>query len=268
MIQMKCLETLKRLLFLFLIYLLPLYAQVFDTTPPTLAHHPATVGLWGQPLNIVAHAGDQSGVKSMVIRIKFKDQTFNGKMPRLKDAETVPVIARVREDNLVVYSGPGTNYKDMGKLGVDEHVEVNRVRDNFYRVKNSSDLTGFVESQKMDIIMTGEAFGVAVPPEITQTDNLSYQIIATDKFGNETRTSLYDVRIVTEKQLAKMQDQLGSAPKDSPVYDISEKKSKPFYAKPLFWLFVAAAGGGTYYYISQKDSKGDNATVNLIISYE
>ena len=270
--QMALIGTLRRQLHpVFFLVLAPvlLYAQAFDTTPPVISHQPQKLGRQSKPLPLSAHIADPSGIKSVQLKISYEGESFEGSMPVIN--ESVPVVIKILNDQYPIYAGPGSNFKKMGTLLLDEEVNVTLVRDSFYRIRSSRGLYGYVSNVSTEVVLRGKLYGVTVPANITQSAFLTYQIIAIDMFGNETKTPPVEVRLIDEKQLARLQAQAGLTPRTKTaganVRSLDTRKAVPFYSKPTFWLATLAAGGGAYYYFSRQEDKEKDATVNLMIEW-
>ena len=235
-------------------------AQAFDTTPPIIAHQPQKLGRQGKPLPLAANIADSGGVKAVQLKISYEGEAFEGAMPVINEKEAVPVAVKILTDQLPVYAGPGTNFKKVGVLNLDQHVLVTMIRDPYFRIRSEQGLSGYIDAQSTQVITQGRLYGVTVPANITQSAFLSYQIIAIDAFGNESKTEPVEVRLIDDKQLAKLQTRVGLTPKaeaqpPATVKPLSARKASPFYTKPVFWLAAAAAGGGAYYLLSGDDEE-------------
>ncbi|NLP12504.1 SH3 domain-containing protein [bacterium] len=250
-----------------------LYAQAFDTTPPIIAHQPQKLGRQGKPLPLAANIADSNGVKAVQLKISYEGEAFEGPMPVINEKEAVPVAVKILTDQLPVYAGPGTTFKKVGVLNRDQQVLVTMIRDPYFRIRSEQGLSGYIDAQSAQVITQGRLYGVTVPANITQSAFLTYQIIAIDAFGNESKTEPVEVRLIDDKQLAKMQTRAGLTPKaqvKSPatVKPLSSRKSSPFYTKPVFWLAAVAAGGGAYYLLSGgEEEQTKDSTVFLSIEW-
>jgi hypothetical protein len=271
--QMALVETGLRSVFVVAAFwFLPLflYAQAFDTTAPIIGHQTQKLGRQGKPLPLSALIADPSGIKSVLLKITYEGESFEGPMPVINENESLPVVVKILSDQLPVFAGPGSNFKKMGVLYLDEQVEVTLVRDSYYRIKSARGLAGYIAAASTETITQGKLYGVTVPATITQSAFMTYQIIAVDAFGNEAKTTPAEVRLIDDKQLARLQAKAGLTPRSQPesaVKPLSSRKSKPFYAKPLFWVTTLAVGGGAYYYFTREDEKEKDASVNLIIEW-
>ncbi|HPI71974.1 MAG TPA: SH3 domain-containing protein [bacterium] len=276
MIHNAAVGTVRRLtLAVALLWLFPpiVQAQAFDTTPPIIAHQPQKLGRQGRPLPLAANIADSSGVKAVQLKITYEGEAFEGSMPVINENEAAPVAAKILTDQLPVYAGPGTTFKKVGVLSLGQQVLVTMVRDPFLRIRSDQGLSGYIDAQSAQVIARGRLYGVTVPANITQSAFLSYQIIAIDAFGNESKTEPIEVRLIDDKQLAKLQARAGLTPKaeaqpPATVKPLSARKPSPFYTKPVFWLAAAAAGGGAYYLLSGGDEEeAKESTVFLSIEW-
>jgi hypothetical protein len=272
--QMALVETLRRLFRVVVTaWFVPLllYAQAFDTTPPVIGHQPQKLGRQGKPMPLSVLIADPSGIKSVQLKISYEGESFEGPMPVINENESVPVTIKILSDQLPVYAGPGIGFKKLGVLFLDEQVQVTMVRDGFYRITSGRGIAGYIAAGSTETLLQGKLYGVTVPANITQSAFLTYQIIAIDAFGNEAKTNSVEVRLIDDKQLAKLQTQAGITPRPSTaassVKPLSSRRSSPFYKKPVFWLATLAVGGGAYYYYSQQDDKEKDASVNLILEW-
>lgn len=248
-----------------------LFAQTFDTTPPVIGHQPQKLGRQGKPLPLSALIADASGIKSVQLKITYEGESFEGPMPVINENESAPVVVKILTDQLAVYAGPGANFKKLGVLYIDEQVDVTLVRGAFYRIKSGRGLSGYITATSTETIMQGKLYGVTVPATITQSAFMTYQIIATDSFGNEAKSGPAEVRLIDDKELAKLQAKAGLTPRgtktEAAVKPSGSRTGKPFYAKPLFWVTTLAVGGGAYYYFTREDEKEKDASVNLTIEW-
>jgi hypothetical protein len=273
--QMSIVGTRRRFALILLATVLPalVNAQSFDTTPPLISHQPVKLGRQGKPLPISAHVADSSGIKSVFLKISYEGESFEGPMPVINETEQVPVVVKVTADQLPVYAGPAETFKKLGELSAGEQVEVTMVRDTYYRIKSDRGVAGYVAAIATETVMQGKLYGVTVPAHITQSAFITYQIVAMDTFGNENKTAAVEVRLIDDKQLAKLQAQAGITPRagttgEHNVKPLSDKPSKPFYAKPFFWLATVAAGGGAYYYYNnQQEEKNKDASVAISLEW-
>jgi hypothetical protein len=249
------------------------FAQSFDTTAPLISHQPVKLGRQGKPMPISAHVADSSGIKAVFLKISYEGESFEGPMPVINESEQVPVLVKVTAAPLPVYAGPAETFKQLGVLTVDEQVEVTMVREAYYRIRSDRGVAGYVAASATETVMQGKLYGVTVPAHITQSAFLTYQIIAMDTFGNESKSASVEVRLIDDKQLAKLQAQAGITPrtgaKGQPEpKSLSEKRSRPFYAKPFFWLTTMAVGGGAYYYYyNQQEEKTKDASVSVSLEW-
>lgn len=273
--QMTTIGTRRRIRLTLSAIVLPamLVAQTFDTTPPLISHQPVKLGRQGKPMPIAAHVADSSGIKSVFLKISYEGESFEGPMPVINDSEQVPILVKITTDQLPVYAGPAETFKRLGVLNAGDEVEVTMVREAYYRIRSSHGVAGYIPANATEILMMGKLYGVTVPAHITQSAFLTYQILAMDTFGNEGKTTAVEVRLIDDKQLAKMQAQAGLTPKagqksETQVKSLSEKRSRPFYTKPFFWLVAAAAGGGAYYYYyNQQEDKARDASVAISLEW-
>ncbi len=275
MIHNAAVGTVRRLtLAVALLWLFPpiVQAQAFDTTPPIIAHQPQKLGRQGKPLPLAANIADSGGVKAVQLKITYEGEAFEGAMPVINEKEAVPVTAKILTDQLPVYSGPGTTFKKVGVLNADQQVLVTMIRDPYFRIRSEQGLSGYIDAQSAQVITQGRLYGVTVPANITQSAFLTYQIIAIDAFGNESKTEPIEVRLIDDKQLAKLQTRAGLTPKaeaqpPATVKPLSARKSSPFYTKPVFWLAAAAAGGAYYLLSGDDEEQAKDSTVFLNIEW-
>jgi hypothetical protein len=272
--QMPNAETKWRLICVLLVLPLIAAAQVFDTTPPKIAHQPVKLGREGKILPIIAYVSDNSGVKSVSIAIQHDGQLIQSEMNQVKAETSVPVVVQTSSDAIPVYSTPGTTGKILGLLASGELLEVTLVRSPYYRIRTAAGLVGYIDSGTVQVVESGAAYRVTLPVNLTSAGRLAYQIAAVDDFGNETKTELIPIRFFNDEEIARLQ---GVKPgKEKPSQEEADvqparakSSSKPLYTKPVFWIATAAIGGGAYLLLSggDGDAKTKKATVGLVIGW-
>lgn len=251
---------------------IPNLAQTFDTTPPTICHQPVKLGKVGKPLSIIANIGDKSGVRASILKINYQSENMEVEMIPVAKEQSLPIKIKIKSEQKTVLSGPGQTYKKIGELVLDELVDVNLVRDNYYRIHSQSGLNGYIENNGCETIESGQEFKAIIPSIATKNNSISYQIFAMDTFGNEAQTEIIDVRLIDEQQLSNLQAKTGLSNKElSDSGKMTKKRSKPIYARSWFWIATGATlgiGGGIYYYLSiQEPEKTKDATVQVIMGW-
>ena len=241
-------------------------AQSMDTTPPVLSHHPLKMGYLGKPLKITAYVGDDSQIKSVTMAINYGGQSTTGNIPQRKGIAKVPVLVQAGNE-VTIYAGPNSRYKQRGKAYADDQLNVTEKKQDFYRVKHG-DITGYVKAADTKIIMTGKAYGVALPAKFTNQSMLTYQISVTDIHGNTTTSDLYQVRLLTEEEVAQLKAQAGLSKKPTVKAKPEKEPKKRSFA--ALWIFAGMAliGGGVYYYFSQKKDKEEITTVDVLVEWD
>ncbi len=286
--QMPCSETSQIRIILMALMVVPalIFAQVFDTTPPRIAHQPVKLGRSGRSLPVVAHISDNSGIKSVILHMQYDGQVVESEMIAAAGGESTPVTIQTRE-SVTVYSGPGESYKNIGTLPAGAQVDVTLVRSPYYRIHTANGLVGYIPAASADIVETGQAYRATIPAEGSTAAKFSYQISALDDFGNESRTAITPIRFISAEEIARMQQgmsggrtemdkQAGSSTTASPTTDQAPQKrttargaSKPVYKKPVFWIVTAAVGGGAYYFLSGDEDKSSSrkGTVDIVVGW-
>lgn len=265
-------------------------AQVFDTTPPTIAHQPVKLGREGKALPIIAFIGDNSGVKNVRIVIEHDGKSVESQMTQVEAAGSVPVVAQTRDEEVPLFATPSTSGKVLGKLGGSELLHVTLQRPPFYRVRSESGLVGYVEASRTDVVESGAEFRINLPARLTAGGSLAYQIFASDDFGNEAQTAMINVRLVSDEEVARMQQNLAARenrPTTAPAEDKSDgmsgetpterresglkqpASSRSLFSRPGFWIATAAVGGGAWYLLSGGDEDGGakKSDVGLVIGW-
>jgi len=243
-------------------------AQSMDTTPPILAHHPIKVAYRGKPLKITVRIGDESKIQSVKMIINYDGKTITGAIPPRKGMEQVPLIVRAKK-KLTLYSKPGQRGKLRGEVEAGEELYVTGQRQDYYRIK-VGELTGYVKASDTELLQTGRAYGVALPAKFTNQPSLSYQIIASDIFGNTTSTDLYTVRLLTKEEVAYLRSRAAGSKKTTAAKtedQVEPEKKRSFKA---LWIFsgLVLAGGGVYYYMTQKKDKTNKTTAEVVVEWK
>jgi len=271
-------DTTKSLLIPFIISYLSLTPLVCDfglaqsgaKKPVTIAHQPVRTAKRGQPLNVTAYVGSDKGISSVALKIDYDGKSVKGPMPPKKDGGVVPVIVQIINSDLDLFSGPGALYKRIGTVKRGDQLLVTAHKDGYYRIITPSKMVGYIDAEKTAVILSGNVFGVTIPASMTQ-GTLSYQIIAKDAAGQVAQSEIVNVSLLTDEELAALRSKPQAIAKTEEaqpqVVGAQGKTSRPFYAKPWFWLGIAAVGGGAYYYTTQKESKEEDATVNVSVGW-
>lgn len=265
-------------------------AQVFDTTPPTIAHQPVKLGREGKALPIIAFVGDNSGVKNVRISIQHDGESVESQMT-LVDAEgSVPVVVQTRDEEVPLFATPSTSGKVLGNLSGGEQLQVTLQRPPFYRVRSASGLVGYIEANRTEVVESGAVFKINLPARLTAGGRLAYQIMATDDFGNEAQTAMINVRLVSDEEVARLQQNLAARESRQPGAPAEAKPegmagetpaepresglkkpaaSRSLFSRPGFWIATAAVGGGAWYLLSGGDEGGGakKSDVGLVISW-
>jgi hypothetical protein len=244
-----------------------LAAQTFDTTPPTISHQPVKLGRLGKPLALATVVGDNGGVRNVVVKASHEGTPVEIPMGQ---GPSVPLKVRVSTPRLDVYSGPGSENKKVGVMAAGDVADVTQLRDRFVRIRMESGMVGYIELADCVTLDTGCLYRATLPVEWTSGGTLSYQIFAMDNFGNESQTSVFEVRLIDEAQLAQMQAQMGLVEKETKTGEKSSiRRSRPIYKSLWFWVGAAAVGGGAYFLLSGGDEGGNSSktTVDVIIGW-
>ncbi len=275
--QMPNPKTSRRLLFELL--MLPLFAsaQVFDTTPPRIAHQPVRLGRVGRVLPIIANVGDIGGVKSVRITIQYDGQEIQHQMNQVKSESAVPVVVRTAGEGVVVNSLSGGSGKILAQLPAGELLEVTLVRAPYYRIRTRAGVVGYVHADEVETVESGASYRVTLPVQLTAGGKLAYRIAAVDDFGNESQTDLIPIRLITDEELARLQNKKPGQIPAQPAKRAEaagrtrepNKSIKSVFSRPVFWIATAAAGGGLYYFLSSEDEKNADkkASVGLVIGW-
>ena len=247
-------------------------AQGQENPLPILSHRPVKVGYREKPLNIIIFVASDAAISSVRLVVSYGGQSLTGVIPERKELGRVPVIVRAVKDTRL-YTGPGSSYKAKDFIYVGEELRVTRLKDDFYGVLNSLNNPGYVEADAVEVVKSGAAYGVAVPPTITAEPEISYQIQATDALGKENSTEFYTVRLLTEEQVAELSSGKTAPAKEAAASEASRAKQdedKSFFASPWFWTTMAVIGGGAYYYstLEEDKSKEENAVVNVTVGWK
>ncbi|HNW58334.1 MAG TPA: SH3 domain-containing protein [bacterium] len=269
-------ETKWRLFFALLVLPLAARAQVFDTTPPKIAHQPVRLGRVGKPLPITANVSDNAGVKSVRITIQHDGQQIEHEMNAVASAASVPVVVQTGTEAVAVYSTPGNTGKQLGQLTPGELLEVTLVRAPYYRIRSATGLTGYIPADAVQTVESGAAYRITLPAALTAGGRLAYQIAATDDFGNESKTELIPIRLLTDAEIARLQGQRGG--QTPPARSEEQAAARPaakgsaaksLYSKPAFWITTAAIGGGIIYMLASGDdgSAPKKAAVGVTIGW-
>ena len=275
--QMPNPETTRRLLFALLIMPLLAAAQVFDTTPPRIAHQPVRLGRVGKVLPIIANVSDNGGVKSVRITIQHDGQEIQHQMNQVKSESAIPVVVQTAAEGVVVNSLPGGSGKSLARLGAGEQLEVTLVRAPYYRIRTAAGVVGYVHGDEVQTVESGASYRVTLPAQLTAGGRLAYKIAAVDDFGNESQTDLIPVRLITDEELARLQSQKPGQTPSRPVESAESaarpgepnKSIKSIFSRPVFWIATAAAGGGLYYFLSSGDEESSDkkASVGLVVGW-
>ncbi len=273
--QLRTCETfLASVVLLVILHLLffPMYsdilkAQNLDGKPIVVSHYPVTKAYQGKALNIIAFVAADAAVAKVTLNLTSNGKTIKGAVPHQSKMGVVPVIVQADQD-LIVYSGPGIKYRVRGAVKKGEQVYVNRIRDGYYRIQSAIGVVGYVDAALTKVVKTGKAYGVSVPASMTSADYLTYQITAVDALGNTVSTDLIQTRLLTNEEVLALQGGKQKQVKKQPKSGQELSSQKSIFAKPLFWLGLAAVGGGTYYLVSQQDSKDKEAEFNIILDTE
>ena len=271
-------DTTKTLLIPFIVSYLSLTPLAFDiglaqsraSQPITIAHQPLKMAKRGQPLNVTANIGSDKGISSVVLKIEYDGKSVKGPMPSKSGGGVVPVIVQIINGDMDLFSGPGALYKRIGTAKRGDRLLVTSHKDGYYRVISPTKVAGYIDAEKTAVILSGNVYGVTIPAAMTQ-GKLSYQIIAKDAAGQVAQGEIVIVSLLSDEEIAAIRSKpqaVAKAEEISPQAPAqSQKPSRPFYTKPLFWLGLAAVGGGAYYYTTQKETKEENATVNVSIGW-
>jgi hypothetical protein len=269
-------ETLNVLLSSFLItsfIFVPLFqdksqAQSKDVTPPYISHHPAQIAILGKPINVVAHIYDESQIASVTIAITRDGQSVSGNLPIRQTLGPLPVLAKSMGE-IPVFIKADSSSKVKCSLTLDETVEVTRVKGQYYRILTAMDVAGYVDANDCEVVVEGAMYGVAIPSAMTSASELSYQISATDIFGNVEKREVVNVRILDENDLVGLRS--GTLTQLSPKkQNLKKGKTGGSMAKMIFITGVALASGGAYYMYSQNENskEDESATLELNLSWE
>ena len=242
------------------------FSQSRDTDPPIIAHQAAKIGYLGQPFNIIAYICDNTAIRQVTVTINYGGKSVKGALPERKNAGVVPVVVQAKSD-LQVYSGPGPGYKVKGTVQEGEQLRVTGVKQNYYSILSSLDMSGYVLANETEILKRGSMYGVAIPGAITSEKEISYQITASDMYGNVAATDLVTVSFMTKEEIAELRSgsrTLQSASRESG----EEQKGKSFIASPWFWTTAAILGGGAYYYYSQQKKEETTTTIDVSVGWK
>lgn len=268
-------ETNWRLFLVLLVLPLVAGAQVFDTTPPKIAHQPVRLGRVGKTLPILANVSDNTGVKSVRITIQHDGEQIQHEMNPVADAASVPVVVQTGSESVALYATPGATGKLLGQLAPGELLEVTLVRPPYYRIRNAAGLVGYIPTDAVQTVESGTAYRIILPLALTAGGRLSYQITATDDFGNEARSDLIPVRLLTDAEIAQLQERRsGQTPsgrsEEAPaVHATKASAGTSLYRRPAFWITTAAIGGGIIYMLTsgKDDSSPQKAAVGVTIGW-
>jgi hypothetical protein len=251
-------------------------AQGQENPLPIFSHRPIKVGYREKPLNVIVFVASDATIRGVRLVVNYAGQSLTGAIPERKELGQVPVIVRAVKDTRL-YAGPGTSYKAKDFINVGEELRVTRLKGDFYGVLNSLNNPGYVEANTVEVVKSGAAYGVAIPPAMTAEPEITYQIQATDALGHENSTDFYTVRLLTEEQVAQLRSGKMLPAKEASAGEASqprqvkqEKENKSFFASPWFWGTMAAIGGGAYYYstLNEDKSKEEKATVNVTVGWK
>ncbi|NIA28938.1 MAG: hypothetical protein GWP06_03380 [Actinobacteria bacterium] len=243
------------------------FAQSQDVDPPYIAHQPERMALRNKPMNILANISDESQIQKVTITINRGGKLITGALPEQVSMGKVPVLVQAVKD-MDVYAKPSKKAKRRGKILKGEALNVTLVRGQFYRIRTPMDLAGYILAKNVEVISEGNVYGVTIPAQLTDESSISYQITATDVYGNVAKTDAIEVTLVTPQELA----QLRSGERKMTHEAAGESRIKsgtPIYVKVMYWTGWALAGGGAYYFYSQRNkTKEEKATVDVVVQWK
>jgi len=244
------------------------FAQTQDVDPPYIAHQPERMALRNKPMNILANISDESQIQKVTITIIRGGKSITGALPEQVSMGKVPVLVQAVKD-MDVYARPSKKAKRRGKILKGEALNVTLVRGQFYRIRTPIDLTGYILAKNVEVISEGNVYGVTIPAQLTDQPSISYQITATDVYGNTAKTEAIKVNLVTPQELAQLRSGEKKITSEAAGTSSVEKKGTPFYAKIMYWTGWALAGGGAYYFYSQKNkTEEEKATVDVVVQWK
>lgn len=238
-------------------------AQTKDVDPPYISHHPSRIAIQGKPVNVVAHIFDDSQIASVTITLNQDGKSVTGNLPKRKTPGPVPVVGTILKDvNVLSKANPSSKIK--GQLSAGEAVNVTRVQGQYYRIRTPMNIAGYVNASDCEVVVEGAMYGIAIPASMTSGSDLSYQITATDIYGNEEKSELVQVTILTQNDLMALRS--GKKPSKSIQQTRSQSQGQKGgigFKKAAIVTGVAVAGGGAYYLYSQKDKDKLNVTIEM-----
>ncbi|MBN1997398.1 SH3 domain-containing protein [candidate division KSB1 bacterium] len=237
-------------------------AQSLGFNYPVISHYPRKLAYRDKPLNVVAHVGADTGIQKVTIKVTYGDKSIDGKMPERKTGGVVPVVVVALKD-MDIFSGPGSQYKKIGLVRQGEQVNVTGVRDGTYRIQTSNQIHGYINEEGTGPILTGHSYGVSLPVSMTKFSNLSYQIFATDMAGQTASTDVVQVSLMTPEKIAALR-----SGKKVPGSQETSTGGKSGFGKVFPWVFLAATGGATIYFLTRKKDKDQDVTVDVAVQWD
>ncbi len=231
---------------------------------PIISHFPSRVARYGTKLTIRAHVASDAPLKRVNLVLLNGDKPLRGALPVISQAGTVPVrVMTTKAATLMTKSN--ASGKVRARIAAGEILNVSGLSNGYYRALTPDGKKGYVSSDNVELLNSGLAYGVTLPPSLTQRSQFTYQIEAIDAQGNTTVTDPVKVRLLTVDEIKQLLAMIRDG-KGSPT---TASAGKPLYKKPSFWGGVAVAGGLTYLLLSDNgDSQQEQATLDVSITWE
>lgn len=215
------------------------------------------VGRYGRQLPIRTHVKSKVELSQVTLVIEDEGNPLRGKMP-LVSTEPVPVEIQAKRV-AKVHSGPSESKRVKSIVRPDNPLLVSLETKGFYRVFGEDKVKGFVTKEEVDVVSTGQAYGVLLPSAITSRSELNYHIEVEDVNGNVTKTETVSIRLLTDEEIESF----------LAMYRGETKTKSPIYKKPLFWGGVAVAAIVAFLALDEDGGNGsDTATVDVLVEWE
>lgn len=234
------------------------------TDGPVIAHYPRRVGRYGQKFTIRVHAASDAQLQKVNLVLLDGEQPLRGSLPVISGAGVVPVRVMATR-NTAIRSKTDATSNVRAVVAPGDVLNVSSMSNGYYRVMDEEGKKGYVSSDAVDILTNGLAFGVSLPPSLTERSRLTYQIEAVDARGNVTSTEPVKVRLLTNQEIEQLLAMFrGGSQPTGPVAG-----QKAFYQQPLVWGGVALAGGLAYFLLSDGgEEEQEQAILDVMVTWE
>ena len=230
---------------------------------PIISHLPSRVARYGNKLTIRAHVASDAQLKKVNVVLLNGDKPLRGSLPIISQSSTVPVRV-MTTSNTILKSKSDESGKMRAMVPAGQILHVSGVSNNHYRAMTEEGKKGYIKSEHAEVLNSGLAFGVTLPPELTKRSRFIYQIEAIDSRGNITTTEPITIRLLTTEEIKQLLAMIRDG--KTPTTPTSQKA---LYKKPSFWGGVAVAGGLAYLLLNDNgDDDQEQATLDVSITWE